>query len=48
MGIWKATVRVIRCVAIAAGVCAGAYALVYGMLFAATEPGQLIVDKDVT
>lgn len=44
MGIWKATVRAIRCVAIAAGVCAGAYTLVWGMLHAATAPGQLVVE----
>lgn len=44
MGIWKAFVKGIRAAAFAAGLCAGAYALVWGMLHAATEPQQLVVD----
>lgn len=44
MALWKAVVKGIRAAAFAAGLCAGAYALVWGMLHAATAPGQLVVE----
>lgn len=41
---WNHAVRMLRAAAIVAGLCAGAYALVWGMLHAATAPGQLVVE----